>query len=228
MKKRILAQGRVGFTLIEILVTLILLAVLSSFLIPGVVQQINASDAPRLANDLTSIRTAVTTFTANVPPIYPGDLEDLVHKPVTATGVTDSDVTLTNTTYSVGQIGRWNGEYLETLIANNDAGNSVGNALKSGLSGDIQNDLRCFDPTVAIASGLQAVGDCQSGDYVVVRVAGVSAADFYKVNDLIDGDLSGESTTDKETKGKLRFLAGATDPGPADDIIFFLVAPFRS
>jgi prepilin-type N-terminal cleavage/methylation domain-containing protein len=227
MKRRLSGLGRGGFTLIEILVALILLAVLSSFLIPGVVQQLKASDAPRIANDLTSIRTALTTFTANVPPVYPGDLEDLVYKPVFKTSTSDSDVTLTNQTYSVGQIGRWNGEYLETLVAEKDNGNSTGNALKTGFNGDVQYELRCFDPAATVSTALKAFGTCTSGDYVVVRVLGVSAADFYKVNDLIDGDPAGESASDKETKGKLRFLDDGTS-GTAADVTFFLAAPFRS
>lgn len=227
MKSRVAEMGRKGFTLIEILVALILLAVLSSFLIPGVVQQIKASDAPRIANDLTSIRTALTTFTANVPPVYPGDLEDLVFKPVKNTGVSDSDVTLTNQIYSVGQIGRWNGEYLETLLTSNNNGNSTGPAFKTGFNGDIQYELRCFDPTATVSTALKAFGTCASGDYVAVQVLGVAVDDFYKVNDLIDGDPAGEPLSDKQTKGKLRFLDDGTT-GTAADVIFFLAAPFRS
>src|SRR5678815_3585347 len=66
-----------GFTLIETVVTVGLLAVLAAFVIPSVLRKADAADPVRVASDLNSISTAIQTFASDVKGAMPGDLDDL-------------------------------------------------------------------------------------------------------------------------------------------------------
>ena len=70
---------RTGFTLVELLVTLILLGLLTAIVFPIVVQQIDDAEPTKVANDLANIKTGIEVFHLNVRPRWPGDLEDLTH-----------------------------------------------------------------------------------------------------------------------------------------------------
>ena len=70
--------GRDGFTLIEVLVTLLLLSLLAAAVFPVITQQVSRGEPVKASQDLSSIRTGIETFSLNVRPSYPGDLDDLI------------------------------------------------------------------------------------------------------------------------------------------------------
>src|SRR5215208_3539041 len=74
---RRLTESRRGFTLIETVVTVGLIAVLAAFVVPSVLRKADAADPVKVANDLNSISTAVQSFASDVKGALPGDLEDL-------------------------------------------------------------------------------------------------------------------------------------------------------
>ena len=53
-----------GFTLVETIVTVGLLAVLAAFVVPSVIRKADAADPVKVANDLNAISTALQTFTS--------------------------------------------------------------------------------------------------------------------------------------------------------------------
>ena len=67
---------RRGFTLPEVLVTITIVAVLAAVVVPAVLNQVSKGDDAAVGQDLTGIRTAITTFTSDVRK-YPGSLKDL-------------------------------------------------------------------------------------------------------------------------------------------------------
>lgn len=214
------ALHRAGFTLIEILVTLVLLSLLVAAVFPSVTQQLGQADAPRMANDLVSIRSGIATFNANLRRGFPGDLEDLVFAPVRG-----GDQTLDGTDYldSQEQIdARWNGPYADLTIPENTSSPS-GSVLETGYSALVDNQLTCYDAADASTTGAADQGTaCASGDFVAVRINGLTHAEFVKVNELLDGSSETTSST-RFGLGKLRCAVVSADCAPA----YYLAVPYR-
>lgn len=213
------ALNRAGFTLIEILVTLILLSLLVAAVFPVVTQQLGQADAPRLANDLVSIRSGVEAFNANVRKGFPGDLEDLIFEPVTSgTAAGDADVDGDN---YISQIStRWNGPYAD-FTATEATSEATGNLFESGFSAFVDYDLTCYNP--ASGSSGDAGEACENGYFVAAKINSLTTTDFIKVNELFDGSGETTSSTVAQTSGKLRCLASGTGCSPA----YYLAVPFR-
>src|SRR5437667_6544193 len=70
-------RARSGFTLIETVVTVGLLAVLAAFVVPTVIRKADSADPVKVANDLNAISTAIQTFSSDLKGIFPGDIQDL-------------------------------------------------------------------------------------------------------------------------------------------------------
>src|SRR3954463_10947333 len=79
-------KRRNGFTLIETVVTVGLLAVLAAFVVPSVIRKTDSADPVKVANDLNAISTALQTFTSDMKGVMPGDIQDLT-QPVLVNGV---------------------------------------------------------------------------------------------------------------------------------------------
>src|SRR3954465_14642410 len=95
---------RGGFTLVETIVTVGLLAVLAAFVIPTVIQKAGAGDPVKVASDVTAIRTGLETFASAVKNGYPNQLHVLTDLPTTQNHFIDS-----TTAFTPGQIAAWNG-----------------------------------------------------------------------------------------------------------------------
>lgn len=217
---------RAGFTLIELLVTLILLGLLTAVVFPVVVQQIDDAEPTKAANDFANIRTGVEIFHLNVRPVYPGDLEDLVHQITTNE---DGDLELAG--FGAGAVGRWNGPYIDAAILEDqivgDDDKETGNAVLTGFDLDIQNDIVCYD----IANNTDTGATCVDGvHFLALKVLGAtvtttSSANFDSMDDLIDNG-------DGFTAGKLRALEtdGTTAINATDDgteVIYYLLMPYK-
>ena len=69
-------SGRNGFTLPEVLVTVAIVAVLAAVVVPAVTQQLGKGDAPAFVSSMNSMRTAITSFAADVRQL-PGEVSQL-------------------------------------------------------------------------------------------------------------------------------------------------------
>jgi prepilin-type N-terminal cleavage/methylation domain-containing protein len=170
----------VGFTLAEILVALALVALLAAVLLPTVAGQILKGDAARVQQDLDAVRSGVEQFLADVHR-YPAKYSDLSKKILT------TDVDINGATYPNGLTKRWSGPYImkDTLSA----------VIETGFGGSIQN-------------GFGKTANTNGVDYLTVRILGISAADF----DKIDAQIDGPSTSPAgRTTGNFRFVASAAD-----------------
>src|SRR6476661_5244652 len=110
-----------GFTLIETIVTVGLIAVLAAFVVPSVLRKADAADPVKVANDLNSISTAVQSFAADVKGGIPGDLEDLVEPLLTNSACNNfspCDSTITHRDiFTIQQIRLWRGPYLAASVS---------------------------------------------------------------------------------------------------------------
>lgn len=174
------ALGRGGFTLIEILVALILIALLLGAVVPAVLNQVTKGDTNRILEDLDAVTTGMQTFRMDVKR-WPGDLEDLI----SAVSTTDTDIDADP--YTQGMVNKWDGAYLDGVSLDGN------NALVTGAEGTIQND---FDVGGAFK--------LNNEDYITITVNGLPLSQVAAVDVAVDGAVN-SSTGRVHTSGTSLF-----------------------
>jgi prepilin-type N-terminal cleavage/methylation domain-containing protein len=206
---------RQGFTLIEVLVTLILIGLLVPFVFPIITGQIERYESIRVARDLTAFRTALNQYMANVlaPPRYLNQMTG---------AITSTDSTAGGRAYSSRQVNGWIGPYLDEQL---DATLRADPAMITGYDAIIQNQIRCFANTGNVTV------TCGPGTLVAVRIDGLIGNEFELVNDLIDGESepNGRGLTRSRGMGRLRFTNDfGIDLGTSLGITWYLATPYAA
>lgn len=170
------ASRRHGFTLVEVLVILAILAALAAILVPTVSNQVRKADVGRVTGDLTNLRTGVEAFLVDVHryPLRPSQLAN----PITTT---DTDINGAGNTYPSGLVARWEGPYIDQLIA-------TGDSLETGFGGFVRD-------TFTITTEPNGI------EYLTVTIIDLAQPEFETIDAEIDGTVDA-------TGGLLRFTAG--------------------
>jgi prepilin-type N-terminal cleavage/methylation domain-containing protein len=226
--QRVRRAVRRGFTLIETVVTVALLAVLAAFVVPSVLKKADAADPVKVANDLNSISTAVQSFASDVKGAMPGDLEDLTDPLLTNSACNTAnpcDSTITHADiYNPQQVRLWKGPYLAASIAP-----TPGSSIRSGYVAEIHNTLLRFDAISGVPEFCDGVGPAMvpcagfvatNPLFVAVRVDSLSLAQALIVNGIIDGP----NETQPGLQGRVRFPTPA-EPTKLASPAYFLAAP---
>lgn len=214
---------RRGFTLVETVVTVGIIAALAAVVYPTVIKQFDAADPARVAEDLGNIRTGLEAFGVNVRPQFPADLEDLVNRPIITAGTLDS--TSTGSVFTATETAAWLGPYV-ALSALPTMG-QTDTAVVTGFNARIINRLNNYDVTAPafIGGDTVALGDVNA-DFIAVRIVGLSGAAFNAANQLIDGSMEADATT-RRSSGRFRCPAAAyVDNAPCANA-YFLAVPTR-
>lgn len=202
-------QKNSGFTLIEMIGVLAIIAILAAAIAPRVFEVIADSRGTRMATDVRAIETAVTRYYGDV-----GTIKDL--EATTGTAQLDS----AGTTYwqtlvartpkgSAGAWARFSGPYLEKFV---ETAPAVGTgqtlildtpplvtvpAATNNLSFDLDGIADAAgdrnDTPANLAGGPQSV--------VVLVIADVDFGDFEKVDSIFDEGVAGA----KETSGRVKY-----------------------
>lgn len=153
---------RRGFSLPELLVGMAIIALLAAVLIPAVTGQISKSDATRTLQDISSMRTGVEQFVADVRR-YPGKLSHLTRT------ITAADRDVNGVLYSANLVARWKGPYV--------ARDTSGGGFITGYGAFAVDSLVrvIYQPGV---------------NYVTIRIAGITQPDFDRMDVDIDGTPS--------------------------------------
>lgn len=221
MPQHILRNGRAGFTLIEVLVTLLLVSLLAAAVFPVVTRRVSRDEPARAAQDLGAIRTGIEAFGLDLRSAYPGDLEDL------ATPISTSDQAIRRESQSHGFVAvdstRWDGPYIDAAVAD-------GGMLVSGFAAPVRDDFTRFDGTHSVPYGATGFATAGTSLFVAVQVGTpgtqLSAAQFESINDLVDGEgePDGPGPGSSWTLGTLRFDNSLV---PADSIAYYLAVPIE-
>ena len=212
-----------GFTLVETVVTVGIVAALAAVVYPAVVKQFDSADPARVAEDLNNIRTGIEAFGVNVRPQQPDDIEDLVNA-LDVTGATE-DSTLRGAVYSTSDGAAWLGPYLGAAVpidTTNDA-----QIITTGFGATILNHFALFDINAADGGASVATASASTAEFLAVRITGLSGAAFNSINELLDGDL--ESTAvGRRHNGRFR-CPGTAAPLDTDacTTAFYLASPLR-
>jgi prepilin-type N-terminal cleavage/methylation domain-containing protein len=214
---------RRGFSLVETIVTVGLLAVLAAFVVPSVVQKAGVADPVRLQNDLGAIRTAIETFSADLAGEFPGDLEDLT------TSITTTDSSLTRQLYTSSQVAQWKGPYFSSSVKETD--NTVANAAKvrTGFGADIISVLQRYDATHdmgEVSGGTGTTFSDTASLFVAIKIVNLTMLQAQTINELVDGNadpdqpVAGSVTIGTNTTGRLRYKTTASG-----STAYYLAAP---
>ncbi len=157
-----LPLGTAGFTLVEILVVMAIIAGLAAVTLPAITQQLRKSDVNRVAQDLKNLATSVQSFQADVRSL-PATLEQM------ETPIKLADKDLFSVTYSATDTAAWAGPYVEKGIP--------ATGLATGFGATIS-------PTLTLQ------GTSPAPQYLRFTVTGLSLADAKSIDKVLDdGDV---------------------------------------
>lgn len=215
-------RSRAGFTLVETVVTVGLLAVLASFVVPSVMRKADSADPVKVANDLNSISTAIQTFSSDLKGILPGDVQDLT-QPILVNSIcnraTPCDSTIDHRlAYSAQQALLWKGPYLAASIPRDP--NAL---LRSGYVADFSNTLTRFDAINGVPELCQLTGGgsvtcngfiATNPLFAAVKITGLNRDQAIQVNAIIDG----ANELNPGFEGRFRFTSDGS-------LAYFLATP---
>jgi prepilin-type N-terminal cleavage/methylation domain-containing protein len=216
MKSSIRPRRRGGFTLIETIVTVGLIAVIAAFVIPTVIQKAGSGDPVKVQNDLNTVRTAIETFATDVKNGFPMQISTLTNKPTAGT-----DRFIDSTIFVANQVAAWNGPYLAATI-----GSAGHDSLATGFTAYIYNYIERYDaitnnpehdPTGTPNASFVATNTL----YAAVRVNGLTPSQAQGLNTLFDGQSDPNQGSGANTTGRFRFTA----PSGGLVIAYFLASP---
>ena len=196
-------KRRFGFTLVEVLVTTVVIGVLAAVVLPALAKQTSAADPARVASDLNNIKLGIETFSQNLRPDYPGDLEDLVNAPnvPSSTSVTSSvdDLALDNGAYANRTL--WSGPYVaQTITAAAQVTGST--AWRAGAAGFYEGDLKICDISVSSSGCLATTSG--NGAFVTIQINGLGITEADAIDLVLDGSPANSTT------GLFRYVASGT------------------
>lgn len=200
-----------GFTLVETIVSVGIVAALAAVVYPTVVEQFDSADPAKTTEDLGNIKTAIEIFGINVRPHQPQDVEDLVNAP-DALNVGE-DITALGAAYTVLDSANWRGPYLGLSIPTGSSASLV--VLTTGFGGEIENKLPLFDVDVTPATTGGAITVTNAAaDFLAVKINGLSGPAFNAINELIDGPTETTATSRRLT-GRFRCAEAVTTDAAA-------------
>lgn len=174
-------RRRAGFTLIETIVTVGLIAVLAAFVIPTVIQKASAADPVKVQNDLDAIRQGMETFATDIKAGFPNQVRMLTSRPASTNHMVDS-----TTSISLGQIAIWNGPYLAATIGTNPM-----DSISTGYTAHILNHIQRYDLTHNAGEFYGGAGptafSANSTLFATLRVDGLTSTQAAIINSMIDG-----------------------------------------
>lgn len=215
-----------GFTLVEVLVTVLILGLLAAVVFPVVVPQVDKADPTVASNDLANIRTGIEMFQLDVRPTEPGDIEDL------ANDITTADADVTGTTFNSGQVDRWEGPYVDLTASEIDIASSSSDpvVLSTGFEASMLNDLYRFDSNSTVEDN-SPEPTASSADFVAIRIINLTADEFADLDDQIDdgdGASSGRLRRDDSPDNDLDGDATTGDGSGLDTVTYYLAIPFTN
>lgn len=105
-------KSRNGFTLLEVLVALAIIAVMAAVMLPSLASRIRTANSANLTQNLKTVNDAIQKYRENVG-YYPLQLVNLTTKPTTAS--TDA----CGSTLSTTDVNSWQGPYLALTVTTN-------------------------------------------------------------------------------------------------------------
>jgi len=213
--------NRVGFTLVETVVTVGIIAALAAVVYPTVVRQFDNADPTRAAEDLGNVRTGIEAFGINVRPNQPKDIEDLANQITIAA----PDSSARGALYTTSDVNNWHGPYIALSLPVTMAANDT--AITTGFGAAVVNRLGLYDIGPANGGDTVSTPNAANAEFIAVRLKGLSGAAFNAINELVDGPTESTAIVRRHA-GRFR-CPGAAAPLDTDlcTDAYYLASPIR-
>ena len=198
-----------GLTLIEVLVSLLLLSLLAAAVFPVVTERVGQREPVRAGQSLAAVGEAIERFSADLGGVLPEDLDDLVNRlDARDRHYQDSGVLRS---YDEAMLELWDGPYLDVPLGD-------GGALVTGFDLPIQDDLVLFD--MRTGAPLAEDAEIAAGSILLALRLGrpgrlLTEAQFKAIKEVIDGtgERTGPGTAGSWQQGRFRYEPASDGTG---------------
>ncbi len=198
MKVKSIVNGKSGFTLIEMIGVIAIIAILAAFISPKVFKAIEDAKVTRFVGETPTYATAVTKWYKDV-----GTLQSLNASGVATTPDTSFQIELIankGTTATTGLWNNWDGPYIDS-VANISLGSVLTVETNAGTSGTAA-------PAAANSTAFDLdddnKNDMDSKQVVALKLTGILDGEFSKVDGMLDKGLTAANNA---TSGRVKYDA---------------------
>ncbi len=196
MKVKSIVNDKSGFTLIEMIGVIAIIAILAAFITPKVFKTIEDSKVTRFAGEVPTYATAVTGWYKDI-----GTLQSLAAAgTANGTDTTFQAELIANlgTTTTTGLWTNWDGPYIDT-VANISAGTALTIETNAGTAGTAQPSNAT---SMAFDLDDDDANDMASTQVVAIKLTGISDGEFAKIDGMLDKGLTASRN---DTSGRVKY-----------------------
>jgi len=203
-----------GFTLVEMIGVLAIIAILIALLLPKIFQLITSSKARSLAAAIRTYETATIKYYADVGTVYPLDATGVATSEGTGNSAMATSLAARLTldisdplNTGTNQWIRFRGPYLEKFNSSNPPGIGTAMYIPAVMA------VALGTATTASNVGWDLKGDDGNSDLptgarvAYLRVEGVSESEFNEIDGIIDPGI-GTSATQRQLRGRVKYDTG--------------------
>ncbi|KHE93187.1 MAG: type II secretion system GspH family protein [Candidatus Scalindua rubra] len=185
-----------GFTLIEMIGVVAIIAILSAFITPKVFEVIEDSKVTRFAGEVSTYTAAVTNWYKDI-----GSLRSMRSNGVLTATDTSFQVELMDnqgSTPTTGFWARWNGPYIDS-VSNISLGTAL--TIESRVGSTSTGPPAAGNSTTFDLNDDNA-NDMANKQVVAIRLSGVTLGQFTKIDSILDRGLT---AANNQTSGKVKY-----------------------
>lgn len=201
MKSKQYVDRNKGFTLIEMLGVIAIIAILAAVITPKVFKAIQDSKATRFAGEIGTYKTSIVGWYKDV-----GSLQSLAAAGTLVGTDTSFEVELIanqGTTPTTGLWARWAGPYIDT-VANISIGAVLSIETNTGTAG---TGAPAAANSTAFDLDDDNANDMDSKQVVALKLTGVTNSEFLKVDGTLDLGLTAANNA---TSGRVKYDSAGT------------------
>ncbi len=198
----ILFDRKPGFTLIEMIGVLSVIAVLAAFIAPKVFKTVDDSKVSRFVGAVPVYANAVTSWYKDIGTLMSLDASGAATTP----DISFQDELISASGNTALLWARWNGPYINSVETS-----SFGSALTfetnegtSGTSAPIASDVKAFDLDDDQAN------DMAGRQVVTIKLTGLTSSDCVKIDRILD---KGFNVTNRATSGRVKYWGASSSGG---------------
>jgi general secretion pathway protein G len=191
-----LVKNEAGFTLIEMVGVLAVIAILAALVAPKIFEVIADSKATRMAAEARTYRDAVTKWYKDI-----GTLKSLVAAGTVTTPDTAFNTALTangGTTATTGLWAKWHGPYIDG-VKNIPIGTALTIETNAGVASVVAANATSWDLTDDGTADMAT-----TNQVVAMKITGITQSEFDKVDAVIDSGFSTTSSANL-SQGKVKY-----------------------